>query len=337
MGCRESLQGGEGQDCRIPAAGTGGARSRSGRRGGGRASICTSDPHPWRASSSPHSVAFPQSTFPLGRRFGSFRERSALSVSDRKASRREPRPLCSGGARPRPSRRARALPSRSRPPAAGTRVAAYKRGGTRASPPLPAAEPTVRSGGRGSASVSQQPPQPRALAASPAGAGEKGSGGARAPRRRGQPTPGPQPGRPRGGEGRAGAGPARGQVSRPCRSLRRAGSRTSRSRPPCGAWAAGEAPGRARAPAVGMSLTGRRGWRGRGSLPAPRPGPAAAPPCPIRLRQVGRGLPGPAGRRSPPRGGASPPPPPPARGEDRPLRPLLPDPTSNAGRRALRR
>lgn len=61
---------------------------------------------------------------------------------------------------PRASPR-RFLP-RSRSALAGARRAAYKRDGARASSPIPAAERTARSGGRGVASVLQPPQHPTA-------------------------------------------------------------------------------------------------------------------------------------------------------------------------------
>lgn len=124
--------------------GRGGCRI-SARSGGGSDSTAPSPPTPGARPPFPSSrLALPTRLFP---RSGA----SALSGSvrpfpsrDREASRRELRPLSSAGARSRPSRRAPALPPSSRPPAAGTRVAAYKRGETGASPPLPAAERTAR-------------------------------------------------------------------------------------------------------------------------------------------------------------------------------------------------
>lgn len=80
--------------------------------------------------------------------------------------------------------------------------------------------------------------------------------------------------------GQGGASARTGEPGRPRRSLSRAGNRASRPRPACGAWAAEELPGRAWAPAAGMSLTGRRGRRGRRVLPRspawlrPRPAPS---------------------------------------------------------------
>lgn len=197
----------------------------------------------------------------------------------REASRRELRPLSSASARPRPSRRAPALPPRSCPPAAGTRVAAYKRGETRASPPLPAAERTARREVAEARRFPQQPPSRRTHRFHPAGAGERGSWGEGA---------GPEGRRPLGGEPGSpwgGAGARTGEPRRPRSCLRRAGTWQAGRDRPGGAWAGEEPPGPAWAPAAGMSLTGRR-WRGearpagRSPLPhlqawlRPRPAPS---------------------------------------------------------------
>lgn len=144
--------------CRAGRGRIGGCQLRGGRCGwsvsarlGGRSdSTAPSTPTPGA-----HTIPSPPCRVPPGARL--FRRIAASAPSgssrpfppgDRAASRRELRPLWLAGARPRPSRRAAALPPSSRPPAAGTRVAAYKRGGARASPPLPAAERTGRNGGR---------------------------------------------------------------------------------------------------------------------------------------------------------------------------------------------
>lgn len=146
----DSLQGGEGQDWRMPAAGGRCGWSVSARLGGRSDFTAPSTPSPGA-----RTIPSPPCRVPPGARL--FRRIAASAPSgssrpfppgDRAASRRELRPLWLAGARPRPSRRAAALPPSSRPPAAGTRVAAYKRGGARASPPLPAAERTGRNGGR---------------------------------------------------------------------------------------------------------------------------------------------------------------------------------------------
>lgn len=160
-GCRISARPGGGSDSTAPLAPTPGARP----------------PFPCSRRDPPTRL-FPRSGA------------SALSGSarpfpprDREASWRELRPHSSDGARPRPSRRAPALPPRSRPPAAGTRVAAYKRSEARASPPLPAAERTARreaAEARRSLSTPPHSPRPAHLLPSPPpGAGERGSWGAR--------------------------------------------------------------------------------------------------------------------------------------------------------------
>ena len=144
--------------CRAGRGKIGGCQLRGGRcgwsisacLGGGSDSIAPSTPTPGA-----RTLPSPPSRGPPGARLFRRIAASAPSASarpfppgDRAASRRELRPLWLAGARPRPSRRAAALPPSSRPPAAGTRVAAYKRGGARASPSLLAAERTGRYGGR---------------------------------------------------------------------------------------------------------------------------------------------------------------------------------------------
>lgn len=81
--------------------------------------------------------------------------------------------------------------TRSRPPAAGTRAAAYKRGRARASP-LPAAEGNgeERRPPRAPSVPSAPPPPARHPLPSPPGAGERGSGRTRGGSgARGRPTP----------------------------------------------------------------------------------------------------------------------------------------------------
>lgn len=179
------------------------------------------------------------------------------------------------------------FPPRSRPPAAGTRVAAYKRGGARASPPLPAAERTARSGG---SLVPRHPSAPRTHHPRPQepvrrGAGERG-------RKRGPRAADPRVGsRIAPGKGRGGASARTGEPGGPRRSLGWTGSRAGRSRPACGAWAAEEPPGRVWAPAAGMSLTGRRGWRGRRAPPRPPPQPGRGLALPLQAAAGGAGAP----------------------------------------------
>lgn len=154
--------------------------SISARLGGGSDTTAPSTPTPGARTPSPSSRGARRTRlFPRIASSASSGSARPFPPDDRAASRRELRPLCSAGARPRPSRRAGALPPRSRPLAAGTRAAAYKRGGARASPPLPAAERTERSGGRRAPSVPPAPPARRTHCPHPqepvrGGAGEPG-------------------------------------------------------------------------------------------------------------------------------------------------------------------
>lgn len=158
----DSLQGGEGQDWRIQAAGRVGRLEHLGPPGRRLRLHCTTDsPVPRARPLFPSSAAHPQSSLRSHRRFGSFRERSPFSVRRSGGERVEAPPPLLHRRSPPPLVPGQGAPSRSRPPAAGTRVAAYKRGGARASPPLPAAERTARSRGHEGSLVPQQPPAPR--------------------------------------------------------------------------------------------------------------------------------------------------------------------------------
>lgn len=147
---------------------------------------------------------------------------------------------------------------------------------------------------------------------------------------------GPEGRRPLGGEPGSpwgGVGPARGQVS-PAGLAAPSDGRGPGGRTAARRWSVGC--GGAARPSLGARRWNVIDWaeggrRGRRVRPAPPPRSlAAAPPCPIRLRQVGRGplagsSPSPFLQSDPPA------PPVPCLGEERLLQLLFPSPHSSTG------
>lgn len=238
--------------------------------------------------------------------------RPALAPAPRAAPRRFPRA------------RARPPPERAWPPIKEARRA------RRRHYPLRSERRGGRPRRRVGPSATPPPPQPGAptdlTPQEPVrgGAGEFGEGA------------GPEGRRPLGGEPRnpwGGAGPARGQVSPACLAApsdgRGPGGRAAARR-----WSVGC--GGAARPSLGAGRWNVIDWaeggrRGRRVRPAPPPPSlAAAPPCPIRLRQVGQG---PLAGSSPSPFLRSAPPAPlvPCLGEERLLQLLFPSPHSSTG------
>lgn len=138
--------------CRAGRGRIGGSKLRGGRggcsisarRGGGR-DHCTVDPHLWLKPCYPilRSVSAndPSPSTAASAPSGCARP---FPPDDRRRDGGSSAPSAPPALAPASRAAPELFPLSSRPPAAGTRVAAYKRGGARASPPLPAAERTAR-------------------------------------------------------------------------------------------------------------------------------------------------------------------------------------------------
>lgn len=287
QGAEESVQGGEGQDWRIQAAGRAGRLQQLGPPGRRQRLHCTTDPHLWRAPYFPilrgAPAIDPSPAPPLRLRSGT------LGLFRRALGRRgggssapfaplafAPAPSAAGGHFPRA--RARRPPERAWPPIKEVGRARHRHYPLRSE--LRGAEAAKA---RRSLSTHPSPtyhcPHPEEPVR-----GREGERG----RKRGPRAADPWAGsRIAPGEGRG--QPRTGEPGGPRRSLRRAGSRASRSRPAYGAWAVEEPPGRVWAPVAGMSLTGRRGWRGRW-VPPPQPRGGRALSHPIAAGGAGAPL-----------------------------------------------
>lgn len=298
-----------------PSCGHGGRLEPLGPPGRKQRLYCTTDPLPWRASSSPIVRCTPAIDFspapPLRLLPG------ALGPFRRAIGRRaggSPAPSAPAALAPAPRARARPRPERAWPP-----IKEAGRARRRHSP--------LRSERRGAEAPEARrslsnphPPAPRTRCPHPQEPVRRGEGEPGRRRGRGQPTPGRGAGSPPGrGGARARTGepalplpPSGGEPDEPVATgLRRVGCGGA-ARPSLGAggwnvidWAEGVA--RPRVP------------------PRPPPQPGRRPALPHPVAAGGAGAPGSGGHRSP-SCGRFPPAPAPSRGGDRPRRLLFPNP-----------